>query len=497
MSTAESAPAGRPRPSLSRAGSDRIVVAAFACLALLSAVWLLREGRGLTFFFDEWNFLFGRRDGLHGLFDPHNGHLSLVPVAIYKLLFATVGVEPYWAYRLLAVLFHVLCAGLVFALARRAAGNALALAAATVLLLLGAAWQVAAVAVRDLLHGVDRGRPGRAAGAGGRDAPRRRRRGRARVRRAGELGARHRGRGGRVRRARRAPGAQAARVGGDRAGRRVRPVVHDRAARGRGAAEQPRRGAVVCRRRGGGRRRSGRRAGAGVGARAARRWASRWRSCAGRAAGRCRRGWRGSSRRRSPTGACSRSPARISSSRSPAATCTSARCSCCWWASSSCAAARRCARPRWRCSAWRCSRRSSRTSARCATGANGLRGTTNDVRAALAAVELAGDAVPAATQPEPAGAPQVTAGDYRSLVADLGSPIGGAAHVLDDGPLTRVAVDAALTRVLGVTVGAAGAAQPAPGGRCADRRGSGRRHVARRRLVRASTRRPGRVRRST
>jgi hypothetical protein len=85
-------------------------------------------------------------------------------------------------------------------------------------------------------------------------------------------------------------------------------------------------------------------------------------------------------------------------------------------------------------------------------GARGLHGVTNDVRAALAAVELVGDAVPAQAQPEPTGAPQIRAGDYRALVADDGSPVGGAEAVLDDGESTKIAVDAALARVLGVAV---------------------------------------------
>lgn len=139
MATAE-VPAGRRRPDPRRA--DHVAELALALLALAAAVWIMREGRGLIFFFDEWDWVLSRRDGLEGLFAPHNGHFSLVPVAVFKLLFATAGVDDYWAYRLVGVLGHLLCAGLLFALARRRAGPGVALAAATVLLLLGAAWQV-------------------------------------------------------------------------------------------------------------------------------------------------------------------------------------------------------------------------------------------------------------------------------------------------------------------------------------------------------------------
>src|SRR5829696_7915331 len=108
-------PRGAPSP-------DRLAVVAFACVAIAAAAWILREGRGLTFFFDEWNWLLSRREGADGLFEPHEGHLVAIPLLVFKGVFATVGVEPYWPYRLVAVLAHVLCAGLLFALVRRRLG---------------------------------------------------------------------------------------------------------------------------------------------------------------------------------------------------------------------------------------------------------------------------------------------------------------------------------------------------------------------------------------
>lgn len=121
---------------------DRLARVAFVCLALASAAWIMREGRGLIFFYDEWSWLLARRDGLDGLLEPHNGHFALLPLTVFKALFASVGTTPYWGYRLVAVLVHVACAGLLFELTRRRAGAGVALASAAVLLLLGAAWQV-------------------------------------------------------------------------------------------------------------------------------------------------------------------------------------------------------------------------------------------------------------------------------------------------------------------------------------------------------------------
>lgn len=102
---------------------------------------ILHEGRGLNFFFDEWDFVLRQRSGVHSLFEPHVGHLSLVPLVIYRILFHTVGLAPYWPYRLVALLLHLTCVGLLFVLARRRVGPWLALLAATVLLFLGSAWE--------------------------------------------------------------------------------------------------------------------------------------------------------------------------------------------------------------------------------------------------------------------------------------------------------------------------------------------------------------------
>ena len=75
------------------------------------------------------------------LLAPHNGHLSLVPVALYKLLFATAGLEDYTPYRVMVVAAHLACVALLFAYARRRVGDPAALGAAVLLLVLGPAWQ--------------------------------------------------------------------------------------------------------------------------------------------------------------------------------------------------------------------------------------------------------------------------------------------------------------------------------------------------------------------
>jgi len=138
----------RPRPSSTPSSSRERrhprpnATLALALLMVAAAVMLMYVGRRLTFFYDEWDFILNRRGSSVGSFlDPHNGHLSLFPVLVYKALFATVGLHHYWPYRLVAVALHLLCAGLLYVLCRRRLGPVGALVPAGLLLFLGTAWQ--------------------------------------------------------------------------------------------------------------------------------------------------------------------------------------------------------------------------------------------------------------------------------------------------------------------------------------------------------------------
>jgi hypothetical protein len=121
--------------------STLVATGALSLLSLLALVLIYREGNGTTFYFDEWNFVVNRRDwDIDTFLRPHNEHFSLVPVLIYKLLFLTVGLDSYGVYRLLLIVAHLVVVGLLFEYARRRLGSWLALAAATLVLFLGAAW---------------------------------------------------------------------------------------------------------------------------------------------------------------------------------------------------------------------------------------------------------------------------------------------------------------------------------------------------------------------
>jgi hypothetical protein len=115
---------------------------ALAVLMLAALLLLLYMGRGLSFFYDDWNYVtedYG--GGIHSLLTPHNGHLSLVPIAIYKVLFHAVGLNHYAVFRLVVIVLHLICGGLVFVLAARRIPRVPALLAAALILFLGAAWE--------------------------------------------------------------------------------------------------------------------------------------------------------------------------------------------------------------------------------------------------------------------------------------------------------------------------------------------------------------------
>ena len=123
-------------------GREALAWAALGALLLVAAAFLLHESRGTTFWVDEWNWIQDRRgSGVDTFLEPHNEHLSLIPVVLYKLLFAAVGLEDYAPYRMMVIAAHLGCAVLVFVYVRRRAGSPAGLCVAAILLFLGPAWQ--------------------------------------------------------------------------------------------------------------------------------------------------------------------------------------------------------------------------------------------------------------------------------------------------------------------------------------------------------------------
>jgi hypothetical protein len=111
-------------------------------LLAAGAAVLIYETRGTVFWADEWTWILSRRGGgIDSLLQPHNQHFVLIPVALYKLLFATVGLRHYWPYRGVLVGLELICVSLIFVYARRRVGGFYALFAAALILFFGPGWQ--------------------------------------------------------------------------------------------------------------------------------------------------------------------------------------------------------------------------------------------------------------------------------------------------------------------------------------------------------------------
>ena len=126
---------------MNRAWNGPAAIAAALVLVLLAGAWLMYETRGTTLWFDEWLWALQYRDGLHTFIAPHNGHPTLVPFAIYRLLFATVGIDHSAPYRAVGIAGHLLVVALLYVYSARRAGVAVGLLAAGSILLLGPGWQ--------------------------------------------------------------------------------------------------------------------------------------------------------------------------------------------------------------------------------------------------------------------------------------------------------------------------------------------------------------------
>jgi hypothetical protein len=115
-------------------------IVALAALAGCAAILLL--ARGYTFYFDEWTFILTAPDWtLATLLQPHNEHPVMLTRAIYAALLATVGLRSYLPYMGVVLALHVASVVLLFEVVRRRSGDLVAVAAAALLLVLGAGWE--------------------------------------------------------------------------------------------------------------------------------------------------------------------------------------------------------------------------------------------------------------------------------------------------------------------------------------------------------------------
>jgi len=89
-----------------------------------SATLLLIFQSKLTFTGDDWSFLIERQGRSLGVFlDPHHGHLSVLPVTIYKALLSTFGMSSSLPFSVVSTLVFLLSAVLLFVYLRRRVGD--------------------------------------------------------------------------------------------------------------------------------------------------------------------------------------------------------------------------------------------------------------------------------------------------------------------------------------------------------------------------------------
>ncbi|HKT83088.1 MAG TPA: hypothetical protein VJQ84_04545 [Solirubrobacterales bacterium] len=124
-----------------RVGPNRVAYGVLALAYAIAAVLILVWGEGQTFINDEWNYLVNVRGfSPETLVHPQNGHLILVPLLIYKALFATVGADSHVPYQVVTVVLHLTVATLFFALVRSRLPLAAAVALTVLVAFFGAGW---------------------------------------------------------------------------------------------------------------------------------------------------------------------------------------------------------------------------------------------------------------------------------------------------------------------------------------------------------------------
>jgi hypothetical protein len=120
----------------------RLTWPVLAVAVVASGVLLVHLSRGSSFWADDWTWIAHRRGNtVNAFLLPHNGHLSLVPVAIYRLMFAIFGLGSYTPYRALVIVLSLVVAVLVFLYAHSRAGDFIALLLTISMLFLGPGWQ--------------------------------------------------------------------------------------------------------------------------------------------------------------------------------------------------------------------------------------------------------------------------------------------------------------------------------------------------------------------
>jgi hypothetical protein len=121
---------------------ERIAPALLALAVLASGLLLYHLTAGSSFWGDDWVWVTTRRSTtVHNLLAPYDGHLSVIPVAIFQVMFKVFGTGSYAPYRVLVIGLSLIVGLLTYAYARPRVGSFLAMVVAMLVLFCGPAWQ--------------------------------------------------------------------------------------------------------------------------------------------------------------------------------------------------------------------------------------------------------------------------------------------------------------------------------------------------------------------
>jgi hypothetical protein len=127
---------------LERLALDRAAPVVLALAIVASGLLLYHLTAGSSFWGDDWAWITTRRaNTVHNFLSPYDGHLSVLQLAIYRVMFAVFGINSYAPYRGLVIVFSLVVGLLVFEYARRRIGPFLAMLVAGLVLFVGPGWQ--------------------------------------------------------------------------------------------------------------------------------------------------------------------------------------------------------------------------------------------------------------------------------------------------------------------------------------------------------------------
>jgi hypothetical protein len=120
---------GRPpgeTPASERRSPEKIALQLHLASLAVATVLLVQAARGHWFFGDEWDFIVQRGlwNAPKGLLEPHNEHLSAIPIVIYRALLAVAGLEHYLLIMLPVLAAHLALTHVLWRLMLRAGVSA-------------------------------------------------------------------------------------------------------------------------------------------------------------------------------------------------------------------------------------------------------------------------------------------------------------------------------------------------------------------------------------